>query len=297
MKIVSAIQVGIISTAMAGSASGAINYEYRGGWDNFPATTAPGKANELLHNTPSNSPFTLTDSQVNGSDLIVNNTHATSIDFHETVKTPLFETYQGRGQGFLYVMGLKDLTVRSGWQTLVSNEFTWANSTWSLAINTSKGLDQIAIQGFWENSAGSVSTYNLGTVDLSDYVNTTVAFGMQRQTAEGNRVGTFFYANGTNVMLNNSSLIAHNNGNPLGNAILGLGPSTEQSGNANQGYYGLDNAYVYNIWTDSTAINASSLEALTEQAHIRRGSIPEPTSSTLTLVCGMMILLRRNRLK
>ena len=298
MKIKSAATIGILFTAMTGWAYGNINYEYRGGWDSFPSGTAPGNANELLHNTPSGSPFTLIDPNVNNDNLIIDNTHSTVIDFHGTLQTPQYETGQGRGQGFVFVMGLQNLTVRSGWQTLASTTFTWANnSVWSVALDTSRGLHNVLVQGFWKNASGVVSTYAMGTVDLSNYNNTTVAFGMQRQTADGERVGTFFYANGSNHMVSNSSLIAHNNGNPLGNGVLGMGPVSGETVDGNQGYYGLDNVYVYNMWTNSTAINASDLQALTAAAHLRRDDmpIPEPASAIMCILGGAGFVFRRRR--
>lgn len=297
MKLSHAVTTGVLLTAITGMSYGAINYEYRGGWDNFPSPSAPGQAHELLNNTPSNSPFTLINAKVNEGDLVIDNTRLTQIDFHGTVKTPQYETGQGRGQGFAFIMGLKNLTVRNGWQTLASTDFTWANSTWSVAIDTSQGLDKVIVQGFWRNSAGIVSTYAMGTVNLSTYAHTTVAFGMQRQTADGQRIGTFFYANGTGTMLNNGSLIAHNNGNPLGNGVLGLGPVSGTTDNGNQGYYALDNVYVYNMWTDSTVINATDLQALTAAAHLRRSGspIPEPTGAAISLLALIGWAIRRRR--
>lgn len=69
-------------------------------------------------------PFTLINAKVNEGDLVIDNTRLTQIDFHGTVKTPQYETGQGRGQGFAFIMGLKNLTVRNGWQTLASTDFT-----------------------------------------------------------------------------------------------------------------------------------------------------------------------------
>lgn len=289
--------MGVLFTAMTGWTFGAINYTYRGGWDSFPSASSPGHANELLHNTPSNSPFTLINANVHEGDLIIDKTHLTTIDFHGTLQTPQYETGQGRGQGFVYVMGLQNLTVRNGWQTLASTDFTWQDYTWSVAIDTSRGLHDVVVQGFWRNSAGAVSTFSMGTVDLSAYTSTTIAFGMQRQTADGQRIGTFFYANGSNHMVNNSALIAHNNGIPLGNGVLGNGPSSESDDDVNQGYYGLDNVYVYNMWTNSTAINASDLQALTAAAHLRRDDqpIPEPATATMCILGSMSLVFRRRR--
>lgn len=292
MNIISASS--LLWCAFSGACFAAIDYEYRGGWDSFSSPSSSGSATELLYETSFKSPLTLVNPSSPGGDLLISSEHHTGIDLHGTLQTPQYETGKGQGQGFMYVMGLNNLTVQTGWQTLASNEFTTATSTWSVAINTSKGLHQTSVQGFWRNQAGVVTTYSLGMVDLSNYLHTTIAFGMQRQTGDGQRVGTFFHVNGTDSMINNSSLIAHNNGVPLGNTQLGIGPQTGQTTNGNQGTFAIDNLYVYNMWTGSSAINSKELEALTEAAHARR-LVPETSTASLGLIGACMLILRRRR--